>query len=115
MRVDIRAEFYVRVDGSDEGIALAGQTLGDRVNDPTAIQDLVEAKLVDALRSVAALNTLDELHENRATFIKAVQDAVESDLRSNGLELETVSPASTRRRRNISTRPMPSTQSALPA
>ncbi|WP_152047101.1 flotillin family protein [Aureimonas psammosilenae] len=91
MRVDIRAEFYVRVDGSDEGIALAAQTLGDRVNDPSAIQDLVEAKLVDALRSVAALNTLDELHENRAAFVKAVQDAVETDLRSNGLELETVS------------------------
>ncbi|WAJ30103.1 flotillin family protein [Antarcticirhabdus aurantiaca] len=91
MRVDIRAEFYVRVDGSDEGIALAAQTLGDRVNEPAAIQDLVEAKLVDALRSVAALNTLDELHENRAGFVKAVQDAVETDLRSNGLELETVS------------------------
>lgn len=34
MRVDIRAEFYVRVDGTDDGIGLAAQTLGDRVNDP---------------------------------------------------------------------------------
>lgn len=91
MRVDIRAEFYVRVDGTDDGIGLAAQTLGDRVNDPKAIQDLVEAKLVDALRSVAARNTLDQLHENRSDFVKAVQDAVETDLRSNGLELESVS------------------------
>jgi flotillin len=91
MRVDIRAEFYVRVDVTDDGIGLAAQTLGDRVNDPKAIQDLVEAKLVDALRSVAARNTLDQLHENRSDFVKAVQDAVETDLRSNGLELESVS------------------------
>ena len=91
MRVDIRAEFYVRVDGTDDGIGLAAQTLGDRVNDPKAIQDLVEAKLVDALRSVAARNTLDQLHESRSDFVKAVQDAVETDLRSNGLELESVS------------------------
>ncbi len=91
MRVDIRAEFYVRVDGTDDGIGLAAQTLGDRVNDPKAIQDLVEAKLVDALRSVAARNTLDQLHESRSDFVKAVQEAVETDLRSNGLELESVS------------------------
>jgi flotillin len=91
MRVDIRAEFYVRVDITDDGIGLAAQTLGDRVNDPKAIQDLVEAKLVDALRSVAARNTLDQLHESRSDFVKAVQEAVETDLRSNGLELESVS------------------------
>lgn len=91
MRVDIRAEFYVRVDVTDDGIGLAAQTLGDRVNDPKAIQDLVEAKLVDALRSVAARNTLDQLHESRSDFVKAVQEAVETDLRSNGLELESVS------------------------
>ena len=91
MRADITAEFYVRVKPDEENIALAAQTLGDRTNDADLLRKLVEAKFVDALRSVAATMTLKDLQEKRAEFVKSVQEAVAADLQSNGLELETVS------------------------
>ncbi|MGR9352948.1 flotillin family protein [Rhizobium leguminosarum] len=90
MRVDIGAEFYVRVK-PDASIALAAQTLGNRTNDAEALRILIEAKFVDGLRSVAATMNLDALQEQRMDFVKAVQEAVGADLQSNGLELESVS------------------------
>jgi flotillin len=91
MRVDIGVEFYVRVRPEQGAIALAAQTLGDRTNDATQLRELVEAKFVDALRSVAATMTLASLQENRASFVQAVQTAVARDLELNGLELESAS------------------------
>ena len=91
MRVDIGAEFYVRVKPDASSIALAAQTLGDRTNNVEELRLLIEAKFVDGLRSVAATMNLDELQEQRANFVKAVQEAVGADLQSNGLELESVS------------------------
>lgn len=91
MRVDIGAEFYVRVKPDSSSIALAAQTLGNRTNDSEQLRQLIEAKFVDSLRSVAATMSLDALQEQRMDFVKAVQDAVGSDLQSNGLELESVS------------------------
>ena len=72
-------------------IALAAQTLGDRTNDAEELRELIEAKFVDGLRSVAATMNLDALQEQRTTFVKAVQEAVGADLQNNGLELESVS------------------------
>ena len=91
MRVDIGAEFYVRVKPDASSIALAAQTLGDRTNDAEQLRVLIEAKFVDGLRSVAATMNLDALQEQRMDFVKAVQEAVGADLQSNGLELESVS------------------------
>jgi flotillin len=91
MRVDIAVEFYVRVKPDGSSIALAAQTLGDRTMDVEKLRQLVEAKFVDALRSVAATMTLVELQEQRAAFVKSVQGAVSSDLDLNGLELESAS------------------------
>ena len=91
MRVDIGAEFYLRVKPDSSSIALAAQTLGNRTNDAAELRELVEAKFVDGLRSVAATMNLEELQEQRATFVKAVQDAVGADIQNNGLELESVS------------------------
>ncbi|MBB4007236.1 flotillin family protein [Allorhizobium taibaishanense] len=91
MRVDIGAEFYVRVKPDTSSIALAAQTLGSRTNDSEQLRQLIEAKFVDALRSVAATMNLDALQEQRMDFVKAVQEVVGADLQSNGLELESVS------------------------
>ena len=91
MRVDVRAEFYVRVKPTAEAIADAAQTLGRRTMDPEALKDLVECKFVDALRAVAAEMSMEELHEKRVDFVQKVQTAVAEDLLKNGLELETVS------------------------
>ncbi len=91
MRVDVMAEFYVRVQPTVEAIADAAQTLGRRTMDPESLKELVEGKFVDALRAVAAEMAMEELHEQRVEFVQKVQQAVSEDLLKNGLELESVS------------------------
>jgi len=91
MRVDVVAEFYVRVQPTEDAIGNAAQTLGSRTMQPEKLKDLVEGKFVDALRSVAAEMSMEELHEKRVEFVQKVQQAVSEDLLKNGLELETVS------------------------
>ncbi len=91
LRIDVKAEFYVRVRPDAGAIAMAAQTLGQRTMVPEALKDLVEGKFVDALRSVAAGMTMNELHEQRADFVQKVQQASSNDLAMNGLELESVS------------------------
>ena len=54
MRVDVQAEFYVRVQPTIESIANAAQTLGRRTMKPEALKELIEGKFVDSLRAVAA-------------------------------------------------------------
>ncbi len=91
MRVDVVAEFYVRAQPMLDSIASAAQTLGSRTMQPSLLKELVEGKFVDALRSVAAEMTMEELHEKRVDFVQKVQQVVSEDLLKNGLELETVS------------------------
>ena len=91
LRIDVKAEFYVRVRPDAQAIAMAAQTLGLRTMQPDLLKDLVEGKFVDALRSVAAGMTMNELHEKRADFVQKVQQVSSSDLAMNGLELESVS------------------------
>lgn len=91
LRIDVKAEFYVRVRPDSEAIAMAAQTLGQRTMQPELLKDLVEGKFVDALRSVAAGMTMNELHEQRADFVQKVQQVSSNDLAMNGLELESVS------------------------
>ncbi len=91
MRVDVQAEFYVRVKPDAQAISTAAQTLGRRTMDPSALKELIEGKFVDALRAVAAGMSMEELHENRSDFAQKVQVAVSEDLHKNGLELESVS------------------------
>jgi len=91
MRVDVTAEFYVRVQAAAEAIASAAQTLGQRTMQPEMLKELVEGKFVDALRTVAAEMTMEEMHEKRGDYVKRVRAVVSADLLQNGLELETVS------------------------
>jgi uncharacterized membrane protein YqiK len=91
MRVDVTAEFYVRVQAAGEAIAAAAQTLGQRTMQPEMLGELVEGKFVDALRTVAAEMTMEEMHEKRGEYVKRVRAVVAADLLQNGLELETVS------------------------
>lgn len=91
MRVDVGVEFYVSVNATDDGISRAAQTLGDRTFHVDQLREMIEGKLIDGLRAVAAQMTMDELHENRASFVQEVQNAISEDLLKNGLELEAVS------------------------
>ena len=91
MRVDVIAEFYVRVAAQPEAVAAAAQTLGLRTMEPEQLKELVEGKFVDALRTAAAEMTMEELHEKRGTYVKRVRETVAEDLTKNGLELEVAS------------------------
>ncbi len=91
LRVDATVDFYVSVEESDDGVAQAARTLGDRTFDPDKLRELIEGKLVDALRAVAAEQDMMNLHENRQDFVQRVQEIVATDLSKNGLQLESVS------------------------
>tara|TARA_R110001592_G_scaffold209888_1_gene461120 strand:- start:21651 stop:23369 length:1719 start_codon:yes stop_codon:yes gene_type:complete len=91
MRVDVSADFYIRVAGDSKSIAKAAQALGDRLNNPEQVKELMESKFVGALRSAASTMTMADLHRNRAEFITSVQNAIADELAQNGLELESVS------------------------
>jgi uncharacterized membrane protein YqiK len=91
MRVDVIAEFYVRVATHPDAVAAAAQTLGLRTMEPEQLKELVEGKFIDALRTAAAEMTMEELHEKRGTYVKRVREAVAEDLTKNGLELEAAS------------------------
>lgn len=91
MRVDVKADFYLRVAPNSEGISMAAQTLGTRTTRVEELKKLMESKFVDVLRAVAAEMTMTEMHEQRADFVQRVQNNVANDLEKNGLELESVS------------------------
>ena len=91
MRVDVKADFYLRVAPNSDGISMAAQTLGTRTNRVEELKKLMESKFVDVLRAVAAEMTMTEMHEQRADFVQRVQNNVANDLEKNGLELESVS------------------------
>jgi len=91
MRVDVLAEFYVRVQPTVDSIAQAAQSLGTRTTQTSALKELIEGKFVDSLRAVAAEMQMVELHEMRVDFVQKVQQVVSEDLLKNGLELESVS------------------------
>jgi uncharacterized membrane protein YqiK len=91
MRVDVGVEFYVSVNATEDGISRAAQTLGDRTFHVDQLREMIEGKPVDGLRAVAAQMSMDELHENRASFVQEVQNAISENLLKNGLELEAVS------------------------
>lgn len=91
MRVDVIAEFYVRVQATTDAVAAAAQTLGQRTMQPDQLEQLIEGKFVDALRTVAAEMTMEELHEKRGEYVKRVRQVVSDDLLKNGLELEAAS------------------------
>jgi uncharacterized membrane protein YqiK len=62
LRVDVGAEFYISVKPDVDSITRAAQTLGRRTFQRDELRELIDGMMVDALRSVAAKITMDELH-----------------------------------------------------
>lgn len=90
IRIDVVAELYAHVGRSEDDLLAAARSLGERTFDTEKVRNLLEAKIVSALRSYAATKTLSELHENRDAFAKAVQGSVVESFHANGLTLEEV-------------------------
>lgn len=91
LRVDIGAEFHLSVIPTREGVNRAAQTLGRRTFQPDQLRSLIDGMMVDALRSVAAKMTMDEIHENRAGFVGDVREHMGPVLERYGLQLDSVS------------------------
>ncbi len=91
LRVDVAAEFYVRVQSTTEGVATAAQALAGKSFRSADLEEILEGKLVDAMLSVAARYTMDELQDNRAAYAKEVSDMLSDNLAKSGLMLESMS------------------------
>ena len=90
LRVDLEAQFYVKIEPHEQDVLKAVASLGDKTLTPAEVNRLLEGKLVGVLRSVAATMDLQELHEKRQQFSDQVQEACRDDLEQNGFKLESV-------------------------
>src|SRR5690554_4561784 len=90
MRVDVEAEFYVRVRPTREAVSLAAATLGRRTLEARNLNELLVGKFESAMRAVAAEMSMGEMHEQRGAYVSRVREAAQEDLTRNGLELESV-------------------------
>ena len=90
LRVDLEAQFYVKIEPNEQDVLKAVASLGNKTLTPAEVNKLLEGKLVGVLRSVAATMDLQELHEKRQEFSDQVQEACRDDLEQNGFKLESV-------------------------
>ena len=90
-RVDVSADFYLRVKQNAASVAIAAQSLGQGATQDVQLKALMESKFVDALRSVTSTMNMNDLHEKRSEFVQTVQTNVQDELEKNGIELESVS------------------------
>ncbi|MFO0761727.1 MAG: flotillin domain-containing protein [Byssovorax sp.] len=91
IRANVTTELYIKVEPIAEDVLAAARSFGERNLDEHAIGDLIEGKLTDALRSVAANQTFMDLHSQRKQFAESIQVALAEELKKNGLTLENVS------------------------
>jgi uncharacterized membrane protein YqiK len=94
IRIDVNTELYAHVGHTEEAVLTASRTLGEKTFDAEKVRNLLEAKVVGALRSFAATKTLRELHENRDGFAREIKDNVSESFATNGLMLEEVTVVS---------------------
>jgi len=93
---NLSAEFYIRVEPAEDDVKKAARTIGIDEGHASAeairqkSQELLEPKLVGALRAVAAQNDFLALHMNREHFAQEVSKALREDLGRNGFTLESV-------------------------
>ena len=90
IRIDVNSEFYAHVGHTEEAVLTASRTLGEKTFDAEKVRNLLEAKVVGALRSFAATKTLQQLHQNRDGFAREIKEDVSESFAANGLMLEEV-------------------------
>lgn len=90
-RVDVIAQFSMRVRTEAAAIQRAAASMGANTNNPDSIRNLLEGKVQDVMRAISASMDLMELHKSRSEFQRLVFEALNKELDPNGLELENVS------------------------
>jgi flotillin len=91
LRIDLAAEFHVRVTPTPDGIATAAQAFGSKAFREDEMQTLLSGKLIDAVQGEAATRTMDALHEDRTGFVSAVGARLAANLSHSGLTVDSVS------------------------
>lgn len=89
-RVDIAANFFVRINEEKEDVALAAQTLGDITAEKDKMIDMFEERCEAALNAVVSKMDMHDLHTNKQHFREEVADFILDDLKANGLVLQSV-------------------------
>src|SRR6478735_460800 len=73
IKANVTTELYIKVEPLADDVLAAARSFGERNLDEHAIGDLIEGKLTDALRSVAANKTFMALHTERKEFAESIQ------------------------------------------
>ncbi len=91
MRIDLVAEYFVRVIATRDGVSTAARTLGAQTQNALAVKEVIHGRFVDAMAAVAARMTMEEIHQDRGGYIRQAAELAAGTLESNGLELENAS------------------------
>ncbi|MGE0315681.1 MAG: flotillin family protein [Lautropia sp.] len=91
LRVNVEADFYVRVKPEAASVAAAARTLGSRTTSVDGMRQLWAARFNDALRTAAAERTMEVLHENRGEYSRRVRELASLGLDASGVEIDSVS------------------------
>lgn len=90
VRMDARAEFFLRVAQTPEAVSAAATTLGNIISDPEQLSAFFEGEFLGAMRTIAANMSMEDIHDNRAAFVEQVKELAGAALAKNGLELRSV-------------------------
>ena len=99
IRIDVNSELYAHVGHTEAAVLTASRTLGEKTFDAEKVRNLLEAKVVGALRSFAATKTLKQLHdlgvevgsstpEEFATYIKSEIPKWAAVVKASGAQVE---------------------------
>ena len=90
LRVNVDADFYVRVRNDRASVATAARTLGTKTANIEAMRALLGARFDDALRTAAARHGMETLHEDRGAFAAEVRALAAQGIEQSGLEIDSV-------------------------
>ncbi len=91
LRMNVDADFYVRVRADADSVNAAARSLGTKTASVEAMRQLLEARFNDALRTGAAEATMEHLHEHRGEYSARVRALAASGIDTSGLVIDSVS------------------------
>jgi uncharacterized membrane protein YqiK len=91
LRVNVDTDFYVRVKPEKLAVAAAARALGSKTTSVDGMRLLLEARFNDALRTAAAEQPMEALHDNRGRFSARVRELASAGIEASGIEIDSVS------------------------
>lgn len=91
LRLNVDADFYVRVQATPEAVSAAARSLGSKTGSVEEMRNLLEARFSDALRTAAAESAMEHLHEHRGDYSSRVRVLASEGIGTNGLQIDSVS------------------------